>query len=75
VVLATGLAGTLIEEFCAVRGSRACRIRLLEGVIVKDGPFVIARQSDVLLKGQDIIVVQAKASRLGMYLMGAARSV
>ena len=29
-------------------------------------------QSDVVLKDQDIIVVQAKASRLGMYLMGQA---
>ena len=66
------VGGTLIEEFCAVRGSRSCGIRLLDGVIVKDGPFVIARQSDVSLKGQDIIVVQAKASRLGMYLMGQA---
>jgi hypothetical protein len=62
----------LIEEFCAVRGSRLSGIRLLYGFIVKNGPFVIARQSEVVLKDQDIIVVQAKASRLGMYLMGQA---
>jgi hypothetical protein len=66
------VGGTLIEEFCAVRGSRSCGVRLLDGVIVKSGPFVILRQSDVLLKGQDIIMVQAKASRLGMYPMGQA---
>jgi hypothetical protein len=66
------VGGTLIEEFCAVKGSRSSGIRLLDGVIVKNGPFVIARQSDVVLKDQDIIVVQAKASRLGMYLMGQA---
>lgn len=66
------VGGTLIEEFCVVRGSRSCGTRLLDGVIVKGGPLVIARQSDVSLEDQDIIVVQAKASRLGMYLMGQA---
>jgi hypothetical protein len=66
------VGGTLIEEFCAVCGSRSCGVRLLDGVIVKDGPFVMARQSEISLKGRDIIVVQAKARRLGMYLMGQA---
>ena len=41
------VGGTLIEEFCAVRGSRSCGVRLLDGVIVKGGPFVIARKADV----------------------------
>ena len=32
----------------------------------------IARQSDVSIEGKDIVVVQTKADRLGMYLMGQA---
>ena len=71
VVLAKGW-WNLDRGILAGRGSRSSGIRLLDGVIVKNGPFVIARQSDVVLKDQDIIVVQAKASRLGMYLMGQA---
>lgn len=66
------VGGTLIEEFCAVRGSPTRGTRLLDGVIVKDGPNVIARQAEVSIEGQDIIVVQTKASRVGMYLMGQA---
>jgi len=66
------VGGTLIEEFCAVSRSGSCGARLLDGVIVKGGEFRIARKSEVSLEGQDIIVVQAKASRLGMCLMGQA---
>jgi hypothetical protein len=66
------VGGTLVEEFCAVRRSPTCGIRLLDGVIVKGGEFRIARQSEVAIEGKDIIVVQTKAERLGMYLMGQA---
>jgi len=43
-----------------------------DGVIVKGDPFRVARQSEVIIEGKDIVVVQAKAKRLGMYLMGQA---
>jgi hypothetical protein len=66
------IGGTLIEEFCAVRPSRSCGVRLIDGVIVKGGPFKGARQSEVSIEGEDVVVVQAKANRLGMYLMGQA---
>jgi hypothetical protein len=66
------VGGTLIEEFCAVSGSRSCGRRPLDGVIIKGGEKRIARQSEVSVEGQDVIVVQTKASRLGMYLMGQA---
>jgi len=62
--------GTLIEEFCVVPRSRTCGIRLLDGVIIKDGPFQIARLPDISVEGKDIIVVQAKIGRLGMSVMG-----
>jgi hypothetical protein len=66
------VGGTLIEEFMVVRGSKDCGRRLLDGVIVKDGEHRIARQSEVTLEDRDVIVVQAKAERLGMPLMGQA---
>lgn len=66
------VGGTLIEEFCAVTRSSSCGTRLLDGVVVKGGELRIARQSEVSVEGQDVIVVQTKAERLGMYLMGQA---
>jgi hypothetical protein len=69
------VGGTLIEEFCAVRRSSTCGTRLIDGVIVKGWESRIARPSEVSsesLEGQDLIVVQTKATRLGMYLMGQA---
>jgi hypothetical protein len=66
------VGGTLIEEFVAVRRTRTCGRRWLDGVIVRDGECKIAHQAEVSLEGKDIIVVQTKASRLGMYVMGQA---
>ena len=66
------VGGTLIEEFPAVRRSQDQGQRLMDGVIVLDGDFSIAHWRDVELKGRDIVVVQAKRDRLGMYLMGQA---
>jgi hypothetical protein len=66
------VGGTLVEEFCAVPRSRECSNRLIDGVIIKGEEFRIARQSEVDISGKDIVVVQAKAKRLGMYLMGQA---
>ena len=36
------------------------------------GPERIAHWSEVDIEGKDIIVIQTKANRLGMYLMGQA---
>lgn len=62
--------GTLIEEFVAVRKANGCGVRLIDGVIIKSGENRIAKQDGVSIEGRDIIVVQAKAARLGMSLMG-----
>lgn len=64
------VGGTLVEEFVVVERSATCGQRLLDGVIIQDGEFKMARQSEVSVEGQDVIVIQTKASRLGMYLMG-----
>ena len=66
------VGGTLIEEFRAVKRTETCGQRLIDGVILPAGSHEIATRHDFNLKGQDIIVVQAKRGRLGMYLMGQA---
>ena len=67
--------GTLVEEFRAVRRSATRGQRLIDGVIILDGPnrLVPPGSSDFnpdQIRGKDIVVVQTKNSRLGMYLMG-----
>ena len=49
-----------------------CSNRVIDGVIVKGEEFRIARKAEIDLSGKDIVVVQTKASRLGMSLMGQA---
>jgi len=66
------IGGTLVTEFQAVPRSNGVARRLLDAVILPDFPRKLAHWRDVSLAGQHVIVVQAKASRLGMYLMGQA---
>ena len=66
------VGGTLIEEFPAVIKTDTNSRRLLDGVIILGEDHVIANASDVEIEGKDIIVIQTKANRLGMYLMGQA---
>ena len=66
------VGGTLIEEFPAVRRTAICGQRLLDAVILPNGETRIAHWQEISLEGKDVIVVQAKAHRLGMYLMGQA---
>ena len=66
------IGGTLIEEFPAVtRGDTNSR-RLLDGVVILGGEHRIAKASEVEIEGKDIVVIQTKVNRLGMYLMGQA---
>ncbi len=64
------VGGTLILEFPVVKQTKETGPRRLDAVILPNGPKTKASWRDVSLKGQDVIVVQAKANRLGMYLMG-----
>lgn len=66
------VGGTLMEEFPAVRRGPDQGSRLLDGVVILRGPHVIAKPNDVPIAGRDIVVIQTKASRLGMYLLGQA---
>ncbi len=64
--------GTLVEEFPAVRGTESNGPRYLDAVIIPDEDTKIAHANDVSLEGRNVICVQAKRGRLGMYLMGQA---
>jgi hypothetical protein len=55
-----------------VRRSASSAQRLLDGLIVLDGNNRIARADEIKIEGMDVIVLQTKANRLGMYLMGQA---
>ena len=66
------MGGTLIEEFPAVRPGPGRGQRLIDAVIIPDGPFEIKTARKVDISGKDIIVVQTKVRRLGMHLMGQA---
>lgn len=66
------VGGTLVEEFIAVSRTATCGRRVLDGVIILNGEVRIAQKSEVAIEDRDIVVVQTKASRLGMYLMGQA---
>jgi hypothetical protein len=66
------VGGTLAEEFPAVRRSPGASPRLLDGVIALDGEHVRVKPNQLDVAGRDIVVVQVKRGRLGMYLMGQA---
>ncbi|HWP91553.1 MAG TPA: hypothetical protein VNN20_05085 [Thermodesulfobacteriota bacterium] len=64
------VGGTLVEEFLVVKKTNTNSPRYIDGIIIPDGEHRIAKQREVVIKGKDIICVQAKTKRLGMYLMG-----
>ena len=65
--------GTLLEEYLVVPASPGVGPRRLDGVIITDGEHRIASlKEDLDLNGHDLVIVQAKANRLGMYLIGQA---
>jgi hypothetical protein len=66
------VGGTLIEEFLAVKRTATNAQRLIDGLIVLNGPKKIVRSDEISITGEDVIVIQTKSSRLGMYLMGQA---
>lgn len=66
------VGGTLIEEFPAVNATPTIGPRRLDAVILPDGPKQRTHWREVSIEGRDVIVIQAKSNRLGMYLMGQA---
>ena len=67
------VGGTLLEECLVVPRSPGVGRRVVDAVIIVGGDHRIAsRAENISLDGHDLIVVQTKASRLGMYLLGQA---
>jgi len=67
--------GLLIREFPAVEGGkgRAEGKRHIDGVIIcgkKSGNRKGRKEDRAKVKGKEVIVIQSKAKRLGMYLIG-----
>ena len=66
------IGGTLVEEFVAVQRGRFHGERRIDGIIIKNEIHDIKNQDEVDIAGKDIIVIQVKAKRLSMTLMGQA---
>lgn len=62
--------GLLIEEFQLVKRGPASAPRYADGLIVLGEPTGVSSKRDFDIRGRDVVVIQAKAKRLGMYLMG-----
>ena len=63
------VGGLLIEEFVAVKGDANTGRRPVDGVIVLGGETKIYEGTDYDLSGKDVIVIQTKRDRIGMYLL------
>ena len=66
------VGGLLIEEFEAVKGSKKHGKRLTDGLIVLNEPMALHPYKTYDIQGKDVIVIQTKRGRLGMYLLGQA---
>lgn len=66
------VGGLLIEEFVAVRKSKHNARRLIDAEIVLNETKQISNNTEYSISGKDVIVIQTKSGRLGMYLLGQA---
>lgn len=66
------VGGLLIEEFLVVKGSNEQGKRRLDGVIVLGKEKAVQTGGTYDLEGEDVILIQTKRGRLGMYLLGQA---
>lgn len=64
------IGGLLIEEFQLVKRGPDSAPRYADGLIVVGEPNQIRRQRSFDISGRDVILIQTKAKRLGMDLMG-----
>ena len=66
------IGGLLIEEFIAVSGTKHQGRRPVDGLIVLGEDKALSSDTTYDIAGKDVIVIQTKQSRLGMYLLGQA---
>lgn len=66
------VGGTLVLEFPVVPSRPGVGKRFIDALILPSGERCQAHAHEIDVTDQDVIVVQTKAHRLGMYLMGQA---
>jgi hypothetical protein len=66
------VGGLLIEEFIAVKGTKEQGVRSVDGLIVLGEETKIYEGNTYDITGKDVIVIQTKKQRIGMYLLGQA---
>ncbi len=66
------VGGLLIEEFIAVDGTREQGRRPVDAIIVLGEKKEIYNGNKYDITGKDVIVIQTKRGRIGMYLLGQA---
>ena len=64
------IGGLLIEEFVSVNASELNAKRPIDGLIVLNEPTAIHTNSFFDIKDKDVVIIQCKSTRLGMYLLG-----
>ena len=66
------LGGLLIEEYCLVARAAGCGGRWVDALVLPDRETRLATRGErvEITPGERAVLVQTKASRLGMYLMG-----
>ena len=65
--------GAFLSEYCLVQRAPGCGRRAVDAIILPDEPQGRATAGDYpSLAGRNVIVVQTKRGRMGMYLMGQA---
>jgi hypothetical protein len=67
------IRGTLIRQFQMVKRSASCGLRYADALIILGGRHHELRGQEkhrMEIKSKRVVVVQAKAWRIGMYLMG-----
>lgn len=64
------IGGLLVEEFTLVRASPTNAPRYVDGLIVLGEPTQISDSRTFDISGRDVIAIQTKARRLGMFVMG-----
>lgn len=66
------VGGILIEEFIVVKGNQTQGRRLIDGLIVLNEAKGIYDKRSFDITGKDVIVIQTKKGRIGMYLLEQA---
>ena len=66
------VGGLLIEEFMSVKGNKDQGKRTVDGLIVLGEKTGIYKGNTYDISGKDVIVIQTKRGRIGMYLLGQA---